>query len=158
MLKKTGKDLKGFFFFVISLICLIILINILINEISTLQKHISHEKEAKEEQIIEKKEPQKEVFKTYTATAKTKESVKSTMVERKTAAQKVYYIRIGAFKNKENVDKMVAMLKKTHYKYKVKKKELIKIYVIAQSEKEKEEILNFLKDKKIKPVITKTME
>jgi hypothetical protein len=147
MAEKIKFDFKDFFFFVISLGSLVLLLFVLFEEIKVLKNNIEKKEDIVElKNIVPVKEPVDVVQKTYTAVIEKKKSTLS--------KEKEIVIRIGVFKLKENADRIISVLKKHKFDYKVVHKGNIKVYVIAKNELEKNKLFDLLKKHRIKPVIT----
>jgi len=146
MSKKIKFDFKDFFFFIISLGSLVLLLSVLYEEIKMLKNNIE-----KKESIMEVKnvapvnEPVDMGQKTYTGVVEKKRSTAT--------KEREMIIRVGVFKQKDNADKIISVLKKHRFDYKVVHKGYIKVYVIVKNELEKNMVFEVLKKYKIKPVI-----
>lgn len=93
-------------------------------------------------------------YRVYTST----EIKKQSNLDKKEEKNQKIIIKAGAFKNKENAEKVISKLKKENYNYKLEKKGLFKIYVIAKNEEEREKIFELLKSMKIKPLVVNKFE
>lgn len=151
---KKNFDFKGLFFFIISFGCLVLLLYILYHEIVTLKQNL-----AEQEQKIEVKEKgmddnkQNVIQNLHTSI---KKEVKTQIQEQK--EERKIILKVGTFKNKKNVNKIVSILKKEKWNYKIIGKGPYKVYVFAKSEKEKEKIISLLKGKNIKPIEVRNIE
>ncbi len=146
MAEKIKFELKDFFFFVISLGSLVLLLSVLFEEVKMLKNNIKkEEKVAKVPNVAPVKEHVDLVQKTYSGVVEKKKS--------SALKEKEMIIRVGVFKQKDNADRIISVLKKHRFDYKVVHKSHIKVYVIAKNEQEKNKVFELLKKYKIKPVI-----
>lgn len=147
---KKYFDFKGLFFFIISFGCLLLLLYILYNEITILRQNLSHE-----EQKIELKDKESHSNK-QNAIQDTHTSLKKEVKE--DVQEKKINIKVATFQNRKNVNRIISILKKEKFEYKIVGKGPYKVYVFAKNEKEKDKIFSLLKSKNVKPIVVKDVD